>query len=108
MVWYGKIAYVEQVETEPDVWESKPVEHDYFGNLLKNYKSNQEPNSINQNIKLNNQLSVVADPYLLNNFHKISYITFGGGKWRVSSVDVQPPRLILTFGEVYKDEEAAV
>lgn len=104
MKWYGQIAYAEEIETDVDVIETKPVEYDYFGDLLKNYKRNNLSDSINTNITISNQLSVVADSRLMKNFHKILYVTFGGAKWTVSSVDVVPPRMILTFGELYKEE----
>lgn len=104
MKWYGQIAYAEEVETDTDVFETKPVEYTYFGDLIRNYKSNDLTSTINAQIKIGNQLSVVADSQLLNNFHKILYVTFGGAKWTVSSVEVRPPRLILSFGELYKEE----
>lgn len=106
MKWYGQIAFAETVETEPDIFETRPVVRTYMGDMTKNYKSNQGGNSINQNITLGNELSVLADPYLQENFHKILYVTFMGSKWRVSSVTEQYPRLILSIGELYNEESS--
>lgn len=108
MKWMGTVAYDEQVlsEVEPDVWESTPKTVQYFGDVLKNNKTNQgSDSSTNGDISVNNQISVLADPYLMNNFYKILWVTFGGAKWKVSSVDVQPPRLVLTLGSLYVEEE---
>lgn len=107
MKWYGTIAYDEMVESEvePDVWESIPKEVQYFGDVLKNYKTNQwSQDSTNNDISVSNQISIVADAYLMNYFHKILWVTFGGAKWKVQSVDVQPPRLVLTLGNLYVEE----
>lgn len=104
MKWYGEIAFSETVETEPDIFETRPVLHKYYGELSKNYKANQGGSTSNQNITLGNELSVLADPFLMEHFHKILYVIFNGSKWRVSSVTEQYPRLILSFGELYNDD----
>lgn len=104
MKWYGDIAFANMVETEPDVWEDQPVVKQYFGDLTRSYKSAQQGNTINQNITLGNDLSVLADPFLRQNFFKIEYVTYMGSKWKVSSVTEQWPRLTLSFGDLYNDE----
>lgn len=105
MKWYGQIAYRDTVEVEPGVWEDTVTLVDKYGDLLRNSKSNQQGNSINDNITVSNQISVVADPYLLESFHKIIYITFMGAKWRINSVEVQYPRLLITLGSLYLEDE---
>ena len=86
MKWFGQIAFSNQVEVEPGVWEdNNPIIRDYFGDVIKNYKRDNVASSSNPDISVSNQLSVVADPFLLNSFHDILYVTFLGAKWRVSS-----------------------
>lgn len=104
MKWYDEIAFSNQVETEPDVWEEQVVKKKFMGDLLKVHKSNDQSSNINVDISINNQLSVVMTPFLQNNFQKILYVQFFGAKWTVASVDVQYPRLLLTFGKLYKEE----
>lgn len=103
MKWYGKIAFTEQKDDGTGIWEPVTVERDYYGDAIRNTKRDQVT-EINPDITLSNQLSVVADPYLLNSFQTIEYVTFMGQKWRVSSVDVSFPRLTLSFGSLYKEE----
>lgn len=105
MKWYGQIAYRDSVEIEPGVWEDKITKVDCFGDILRNYKSNQQGDKINEDISVSNQISVVASPFILNSFHKIVYITFMGAKWRVSSVEVQYPRLVISLGSLYLEDE---
>jgi hypothetical protein len=104
MKWFGKIAFSNQIEKEPGEWVDEPILKDYYGDLLKNYKSSNDSSASNPDISISNQLSVVADPFLLNSFHKILYVTFMGAKWKVKSVDVQFPRMTLEFGELYKED----
>lgn len=106
MKWYGQIGYIDCVEVEPGVWEEQITEVNKYGDILRNYSSNQQGTKINDDISVSNQISILADPYLLKSFHKIIYITFGGTKWRVSNIEVQYPRLIVTLGSVYIEENA--
>lgn len=105
MKWYGKIGFATTKETEPDVFVTEIEEHEYFGDILKASKSTRFDNTVNPSISISNQLSVISDPFIQRNFHKIVYVTFGGAKWTISSINVEPPRLIMTFGELYNEDE---
>lgn len=102
--WFGVIGYAETVETIPGVWEEKIVERPYFGDVTRNTRRLQTTDQVNDNIDISNEISVVADPYAYQNFHAIRYAEFMGTKWKVSSVDVQYPRLHLSLGGVYNGE----
>lgn len=97
----GKIGYATTVETTPGVWSEQIVERKYYGDLTRNSRRLQSPDKVNDDIVIANQLSIVADPYAINNFHSMRYAEFMGAKWKVSDVEVQYPRLILTLGGVY-------
>ena len=101
MKWYGVIGFGETVETKPGVWEDKITQRTYFGDVTRNTRMLQSGGQVNDNINVSNLISVVADPYANQNCHSIRYIEFMGTKWKVSNVDVQYPRLILTVGGVY-------
>jgi hypothetical protein len=64
-----------------------------------------QADKINADLQISNKLSVVADPYLRNNFQKIAYVQFEGAKWTVTNVKVGRPRLELTLGSLYLEEE---
>lgn len=99
----GKIGYATTVETTPGVWSEQIVERKYYGDLTRNSRRLQSPDKVNDDIVIANQLSIVADPYAINNFHSMRYAEFMGAKWKVSDVEVQYPRLILTLGGVYNN-----
>ena len=106
MKWFGEIGFKEVIEEEPGVWVSKVVPREFYGDVLKDYFKEMQANNINADLQVSNKLSVVADQYLQNNFHKIAYVEFGGAKWTVSGVEVQFPRLSLTLGSLYLEEES--
>ena len=103
--FYGAIGYAETVETVPDVYEEKIKERMYSGDLTRNTRRLQSSENLNDNINVANEISIVADPYANQNFHKMRYVEFMGSKWKISNVEVQFPRLILTTGGVYNAKQ---
>lgn len=99
--YYGVIGYAATVQTEPGIYEEQIIETEYVGEVLRNTRRLREGSKINDDITISNQISIIADPYASNNFHAMRYVTFMGAKWKVSDVEVQYPRLILTLGGLY-------
>lgn len=100
--FYGAIGFAETVETDPGIWEEKIVEHSYSGDVIRNIRNLQTPTeSVNDNINVSNEISIVADPYANQNMYAMRYIVFQGVKWKISSVNVNYPRLTLTIGGLY-------
>ena len=99
--WFGAIGFAETVETVPGVWEEKIVERNYYGDLIRNKRLLQNASQVNDNINVANEISIVADPFANNHFHSMRYAEFMGTKWKISNVEVQYPRLILTIGGEY-------
>lgn len=101
--FYGTIGYAETVMEKPGVWKPKIVEKKYFGDLIRNVRRYESSGQVNDNLNIVNEISIVADPYAYQNFHSMRYVEFMGTKWKITSVEVQYPRLILTIGGVYND-----
>ena len=99
--FYGVIGYTETTETAPGVWEEVITERNYSGDVIKNTRRYQAGENLNDDLIINNIISIVADPFANQNFHKIRYIEWMGAFWKISNVEVQRPRLILTIGGVY-------
>ncbi len=104
--WCGVIGYAETKETEPGLWEEQITERSYYGDLTRNTRKLQTSASVNDDIGIANELSVVSDPYAIQNFFAMRYAAFMGAKWKITNVEVQYPRLILTLGGIYNGPEA--
>lgn len=102
--FYGVIGYAETVETTPGVWTEQITKRNYYGELVRNTRRLQSTNQLNDDINIANEISIVADPYAYQNFHAMRYVEFMGAKWKISNVEVQYPRLILTLGGVYNGD----
>lgn len=103
--FYGKIGFEELSETSPSVYTPTIVERCYSGDLTRNYRRLDSGDGVNDDISLSNEISFIADPYALNHFHTIRYVTWHGARWRVTGAEEKFPRINLTIGGVYNGPE---
>lgn len=100
--WYGKVGYSETVETAPGVWTPHDTVREYYGDVIRNStRWTVDSKSTNDDLTINSQISIVADPFAIDKFYSMKWIEFMGAKWKITNVDPQPPRLLLTLGGVY-------
>ena len=99
--WFGAIGFAETVETSPGIWEEQITKRNYYGDLTRNTRRLQSADKLNDDIVVNNELSIVSDPYANLHFHKMRYVEFQDVAWKITNVEVQYPRLILSLGGVY-------
>jgi len=104
--WSGKVGFETTLETEPGIWKEKIIEKPYYGDVIRNARRLESSGVINDSVNISNEISFVADPYARENFHTIRYIEFMGTKWKVSNIDVQYPRLVLSIGGIYNGKQA--
>lgn len=102
----GVIGYGSTTKTSPGVFKESIVEKTVYGDLIKNSRRLITSEKINDDVSVNNQISIIADPYAKQNFHSIKYVKFLGTAWKVIDVEVQYPRLILTLGGEYNGQQA--
>lgn len=103
--FYGKIGFEETIETVPGVWEEVITERNYYGEVVRNTRKLVASNHLNDDISINNEISIIADPYAKDHFHSMRYVEFLGTTWEVNSVEVQYPRLILSLGGKYNAKQ---
>ena len=104
MRWCGKIGYEVMTETSTDVLTPTIVERNYYGDVDRTIDHVQNGESINDNVQLNMQVRIVADAFAYEHFSQIRYAVVFNSKWKVTSVEVNRPRMTLNFGGVYTEE----
>lgn len=102
--FYTEIGYAVMAETVPGVDQEVISKMMYSGETLRNVVKERAGDNLNSNIAIENRFSIIADEFAYNNFHRMRYIVWHGSKWKVTGVEVQRPRLILTVGGVYNDQ----
>lgn len=99
--FYGEIGYGESVDVGNGVWKDQIVEYKYYGDVVRNTRRLTEGQSVNNDISVNNSISIVADAYAREHIFAMRYIKWQGSYWVISDVEVQAPRLLLRLGGVY-------
>ena len=103
--FHGIIGYAKTVEsvTNPGVWEEQIIEKSYKGDLIKNISKFNNAGEINDDIVLLNNFSIIADPYACENFMHMKYIKYMDIKLKISSAEVQYPRILISVGGIYNE-----
>lgn len=99
--WYGKVGFAKPIEYEPGCWDDEIIERPYYGDVQSNRWKRQNSGGVNDDINLTKQISIVTDPYSWDNYSTIAYVEYMGVNWKVSDVEPQYPRLILSVGGVW-------
>ena len=102
--FFGKIGIGQTVQVDLGVWDTEIREHPVYGELLKNSTTKYiETTNLNDDIRITNEISIVADSYIVENSNAIKYIMLSptGTKWKVTSVTLGYPRMTLTTGGEY-------
>lgn len=94
-------------EVKPGIWTNKITEKKVYGDIIKNYRTIESNSQLNDNIDINNQISIVANPYIKQNFIYIKYIKIWDVAFKIKSIDVQYPRLIFTIGGEYHADDGS-
>ena len=97
----GKVGFAIETEVRPGVWKNKIVKRTYYGDSFRMSRRLQDSGNLNDNVTISNEISIVADPFANENFLSIRYVEFMGVKWKVTNIENQRPRLLMTLGGVY-------
>lgn len=100
--FYGEVGYgIESNTSELDVTDYRIKKRMYYGDILKVRKRTDSSEKLVDDISVDNQISIIADAFAYENFFCMKYVKWNGTRWKITSVEVQRPRLILSLGGVY-------
>lgn len=106
MRFAGTIGFVKTVEEEGSVWKEVVTEKQKKGYYVRDARRWDKPTEVNNNLTISDEIEIVADSYMLENFAFIKYVIIKGVKWQVSYIDISMrPRIRLTLGGVYNGDE---
>jgi hypothetical protein len=104
--FHGKIGYSSVVEKAQGVYVDQPTEREYYGDVIRESKQFTNSGQVNDNLTMNNRISIIADDFANSNFSAMRYVVWAGVYWKISSIEAQRPRLILSLGGVYNGPKA--
>lgn len=100
---------ITDVEVDPDVFEPQVVVKKVRGDVVTSryhHDQNGDKSTID-NIRITNQISLVADQFFMKHISNLLYLKYQGVKWKVESFTIKPPRVILDLGGVYNEQKNA-
>jgi hypothetical protein len=109
--FFGKVGFIRTEETDPEnhpgAWRPIITEREYYGDMIRNtHRWDQNGNSTNDNLVLNNTISIVADSFAEENAGAMKYVRLYGERWKITNIEQQRPRLLLTVGGLYNGPES--
>nr|DAF69238.1 MAG TPA: hypothetical protein [Caudoviricetes sp.] len=97
----GKLGFVMTRETEEGVWLEDIIELRAKGTIRSLYVRNDNSSSVNTNLRLSNEISILMDTKIQIYLESLKYVIFKGSKWEVQSIGVNYPRLTINLGGLY-------
>lgn len=106
--FHGEVGYAHDEESPSDsgIWVKVVTEREYFGDVIREARQFSNTNQVNDNLSLSNRISIISDDFANSNLASMVYVIVGGVYWRVSNVEINRPRLILSLGGVYNGPKA--
>jgi hypothetical protein len=99
--FHGVIGYVQTEETAPGVHSEVVTERICSGDILRNNQRWEKSEHLNDNLVINNQFSIIADAFAYENLPNMRYLQWMNTRWKIITMEIRRPRLILTVGGVY-------
>ncbi len=101
--FYGAIGYSTTVETRPGIYEETYVEKNYKGDVTQ-YRPRWDNNGqVNNDLNINNEISIIADQFASSNFSTMRYVIWNGQAFNINSatIDTERHRIVLSIGGVF-------
>lgn len=101
--FYGEIGFAISKETAPGVCTDTIERRFYYGEVNSRHIRTTNGTSINDNVNVSDEISIVSDPFANEYYFAMKYVTYMGVKWKVENISVQFPRLVLSLGGMYNE-----
>lgn len=102
--FYGEIGYAITSVDETGVTKAVLTKRNYYGDVLDLVTRWQNTDKYVGDIRVSHRISILADPYAIENFPFIKYVEWMGTKWGVLSANPDYPRIVLSLGGVYNED----
>lgn len=99
--FYGTIGFVETEEGKAGVHEEVVTEHSYVGDIVRSSRRWEDGPKVNSDLTIENRISIIADSFAIDNTPNMRYVTVFGSRWKINSVEIARPRIILSVSGLY-------
>jgi len=95
------VGYSSTIETKPGIFEDEYREVSHVALVLSSKTAWVRGARAGDDVELNQRLSIIPTPDTYANVGAIKYVTYYGVKWKVISINMQRPRMVLTVGGIF-------
>ena len=100
--FHDKVGFmIGQDNQETGKYEYQAVERAYYGRILEHTRRWESADSVNDDLTVANQIAITANDYAFQHASSIAYVRWMHGLWKVTSIRVKTPEIILTLGGVW-------
>lgn len=106
--FYGVVGFSVTKNTAPGVWEPSITERPYKGDIITNTRRYQDSTtSTNDDLLINNKISILSDSFSDKNIGNMLFVEYANTCWKITNVEINYPRIIITLGGVYNGGRAS-
>lgn len=93
-------------ETAPGVNSEQIIERFYYGDIVRNIQRWEKSEYLNDDLNIDNAISVLADSFIIQNCQSMRYVEYMGAKWKIKSAEILYPRISLYIGGIYNEQHS--
>ena len=102
--FFGEIGFAKTENSGKGIYENTIVSREYYGDIEREGRRWENSESINDDLIINNYISIVADNFAVENMGQMVWVAISGTKWKIRSVELAYPRIKLTLGGTWNEE----
>lgn len=101
--FHGKVGFARQVESKPGIFTEIYVERPYKGDVIRNTRRWDQTDYLNDEVKINNDISIIADSFANRHFGYMRYVRWMDQVFEIASatIDVERHRITLNLGGIF-------
>lgn len=100
--FHGPVGFrIETDDQDTGIVRDLVVEKSYYGKVIEHTRRWQSSDMVTDDVRLGNQIAITANDYAFEHATSIAYVWYMGGRWKVDSIRIKRPEIILTLGGVY-------
>lgn len=106
--FHDKVGFlIPKDDQETGIADTVPVEKSYYGKILEHSRRWETGDNLNDDLSVSNQIAITANDYAFRYMSSIGYVRWKCAYWKVVSLRVKGPEIILTLGGVWNGPTAA-
>ena len=105
--YHGKVGFlITEDNQETGMATERLVEKPFYGTVREHVRRWDESGSLNDDLTLANQISVIATDFAFRHASSIACAEYMGQRWKVTSIRIKHPQIIMTLGGIWNGQPA--